>query len=108
VLPEIDLEGLVADGLDDLAHHIHSDSVLPAIAGVEFERRREGAVLALGNVDHPGGLFVLRDSLAPVAVGEPRGVRQQMAQRDGALRGPQLRVARCVESLQHHGCGKLR
>src|SRR5206468_7672877 len=46
VLAQIDVETLSADRLDRLAGEVDVDAILPAIARIECERRRQGRVLA--------------------------------------------------------------
>jgi len=101
VLPKIDFERLVADGLHQLTDPIHSDSVLPAIPRIEFQRRSEGTIFRISDVRHPGHLFIPEEVLAPDRIGEARCVGQQVTHGDRALGGTQPRLPSRIEAFQN-------
>ena len=108
LLLEIDLQRLVAHGLNRLADPVDIDAVFPAIARIEHQRRVERGILAFADERSSRDLLELRHRLAPDAVGETCRVSEEVAQRDRSLGGAKLRCAAGVEPLEHLGLLQLR
>jgi hypothetical protein len=100
VLAEVGLERLAADLLDRLAGPVDVDAVLPALAGVEHQRRPQRVVPDGDDAGDAGLPHVAADVGVPDVVAEAGGVGQQVAQRDRPRRGAEPRGARGVEALQ--------
>jgi hypothetical protein len=107
VLAQIDIETLSADRLNCLAGEVDVDAVLPAIARIECERRRQGRVLAADNARKIGDFDVLGGVGIPEVVCEPGRMGQQLAQRDRPLGRAQFRLPLIVKSLKDLGCRQL-
>ena len=103
VVLEIAVELLAAHGLDHLADPVDADPVFPPVTRIEQQGRGQRRVRAGGDARRVGGALVLRDLRPPDLVGEARGVRQEVPERDRPPGRPEPRLARGVEPLEHLG-----
>ena len=101
VVLEVAIELEAARGLDHLPDPVDADPVLPTIARIEQQRRRERRIRARRDPRRAGHRLILGDLGPPDLVAEARGVGQQVLQRDRPTGRPEPRLARRVEALQH-------
>ena len=104
VLPE----PLPAHRLDHLAGPVDADAVVPALARIEQERRRQRGVLAARDLRNALRLLVGKDVRVPDFVHVAGGMGQQVAQRHRALRRARLRLALLIEAFQHLDFAQIR
>jgi hypothetical protein len=110
VLAQIVTEILLAHGFDRFADIIHADAVLPALAGIERQRRVERLALAGGDAGKVGIFHIFGGVGIPDVVSEAAGMGQQVAQRYVALGRPQFRfsvAAKSLEDLRRRYVGKI-
>src|SRR4030095_4534119 len=82
LLPEGHVERLAAGGLDEPAHPVGIDAVLPLLVGIEGRGSAERVALGGGARGQPGGLDVAADVWVPDVVAEAGGVGEKVAERD--------------------------
>ena len=107
IVAQIGIEPRAGHRFDSLADEVDIDAVFPARAGITHHRYSQRGVLAGGDCRGTCLFQILRAVAVPHVVGEARGVRHQMAQRDRLRGGAQFWFAAGVKAFQHLRVGEI-
>src|SRR5256885_9260601 len=101
MLGKIVAKVLAARSFDSLADPIDIDAVIPLVAGIEDQRKRQCRVLARDNAGNALCFHVPAHLGIPDVVDEPGSMSEQMAQRDLLPRRPQSWFAGRIKAFEH-------